>query len=277
MSFIQKILPRYYITKLFGWLGDCETKWFKNFFIRRFIKFYKVDLSEALITNPKNFKSFNAFFSRKLKAHARKIDLELNSVISPVDGFIYAFGQITKKPMFKAKGFEFSLEDLVVSPTIAESVKQGHFFCLYLSPKDYHRVHMPVSGKLLEMIYVPGDFYSVSPSIINKIPAIFAKNERVICLFETDFGPMAYIMIGAMNVASIHTVWAGAINQLRKGKIIITSYQNEELYFKKGEELGHFQMGSTVMVLLGNPAIQYAEINVGDHCLMGQKIGMIRS
>src|SRR6056297_2019175 len=147
---LQKILPRYSLTRIFGLLGECKVKWFKNFFIQRFIKLYKIDLSESVIKDYKEFDCFNTFFSRKLVLGARPIDVDGKAVVSPVDGYIYDFGSIADKPMFSAKGFEFSLEDLVVKKTVADLVREGSFLCMYLSPKDYHRVQMPLSGRLVE-------------------------------------------------------------------------------------------------------------------------------
>ena len=277
----QKLLPRYGLTRLFGKLGECKINWFKNFFINRFIKLYKIDLAEAEISDYKEFKSFNEFFSRRLKPSARVVDPAATSITAPVDGFIYDFGTMPEsmpdKPMFSAKGFEFSLNDLVVKKTTADLVGSGTFICMYLSPKDYHRVHMPVTGRLIEMLYVPGDYYSVSPKVLKSIPKIFAKNERIICTFDTEQGPMVYLMIGAMNVSSIHTVWAGAINASRQGKVIQTCYRNEEIILKKGEELGHFQMGSTVIVLFAKDTAKLSEnLRSGQHCLYGEKIGTVK-
>lgn len=273
---LQKLLPRYSLTRLFGKLGECKTRWFKNLFIQGFIKLYKIDLVEAKISNYKEFKCFNEFFSRKLSDSSRPIDKDTNAMISPVDGFIYDYGTISEQPMFEAKGFEFSLADLVVKNTTADLVKNGEFLCMYLSPKDYHRTHMPIAGRLLEMLYVPGDYYSVSPEILKNIPGIFAKNERIICTFETKQGPMVYLMIGAMNVSSIHTVWAGGVNTQRKGQIVHTCYRNENIVLQKGDELGHFQMGSTVIVLFAKDMAKLTDnLKPNQHCLYGEKIGMI--
>jgi phosphatidylserine decarboxylase len=179
-------------------------------------------------------------------------------------------------PMFHAKGFEFSLEDLLVKKAYSTVFHQNQFFCMYLSPNDYHRVHIPLSGRLLETVYVPGDYYSVNPEVLAKIPGVFAKNERLICLFETEFGPMIYVMVGAMCVSSIYTIWAGRINEQRKGEIIETDYKQEKIYLNKGEELGHFQMGSTVIVFLPDAPIVFdKDLAPGQHCLLGEKIANI--
>lgn len=272
----QHLLPRFWMTRLFGWLAEIRIIWIKNYFIRRFIRKYHIDLSISERTSIAEYVDFNDFFARKLQVNARPIAMAADALISPVDGFMYHYGEIREKPMFYAKGFEFSLEDLLVKRAYATLFNKGQFFCMYLSPNDYHRVHIPLTGRLLETTYVPGDYYSVNPTILAKIPGVFAKNERLICLFETEFGSMIYVMVGAMCVSSIYTIWAGRINAQRKGEIIETDYRQEKIYLSKGAELGHFQMGSTVMVFLPDKTINFDKnLAPGQHCLLGEKIANI--
>lgn len=274
----QYLFPRFGMTRLFGWLAQIRIIWIKNRFIRRFIRKYHIDLSVAELTSVDDYEDFNAFFTRKLQANARPIDLADDAFISPVDGFLYQYGTVdaSTEPMFQAKGFEFTLTNLLVKKAYSALFAHGQFFCLYLSPSDYHRVHIPVAGRLLEMTYVPGDYYSVNPEVLEKIPGVFAKNERLVCLFETAFGPMIYIMVGAMCVSSIYTVWAGCVNQNRCGDIVRTDYRQENIYLEKGAELGHFQMGSTVMVFLPNSAITFSpHLVLGQHCLLGERLANI--
>lgn len=275
---LQHYLPRLGITHLFGWLAEIRIKWIKNYFIRRFIRKYHIDLSIVEYPSIDAYKNFNDFFARKLNKQTRPIDSAVDALVSPVDGYLYQYGVLAANPMFLAKGFEFTLQTLLVQQRYADLFISGSFFCMYLSPRDYHRMHMPLTGKLLEMTYVPGDYYSVAPNIFENIPGIFAKNERLVCLFETAFGPMAYVMVGAMCVSSIYTVWAGRINQQRKGKIIHTDYRQENIVLQKGDEVGHFQMGSTVIVILPKDTVSFSsDLVPGQHCVFGERLGSIRS
>lgn len=257
--FFQKAIPHHCITKIFGFLANCRWPFLKNALIKKYMKVYNIDLSIAEESNYKNYKTFNDFFIRPLKTECRPINADDNAIVSPVDGTLYQIGKINENPMCHAKGFEFSLSSLLAHKDIySNSFIGGDFLCMYLSPQDYHRVHMPFTGKLLKSSYIPGKLFSVNPELLNEIPEVFALNERLICLFETKLGPMVIILIGAMNVASIHTVWAGAINSEHSKRIVDTDYTHETIILEKGKELGHFQMGSTIICLFLKNKINWA-------------------
>jgi len=215
-------------------------------------------MDEAAEPNPEAYAHFNDFFTRELKADARPFVDEKGSIACPADGCISQIGDIELGRIFQAKGHRFSMKELLGgSNEVAELFDGGKFATIYLSPKDYHRVHMPVTGTLKEMIYVPGKLFSVSPLTAYEVPRLFARNERMIAIFDTEHGPMAMILVGAMIVASIETVWAGLVTPpKRELKQIDYGYQPK---LKKGEEMGRFKLGSTVILLFGANKVSWAE------------------
>ena len=207
-AIIQYLLPKQLLTSLFGWLAKKQLGSVTTWIIQGFMKLYKIDLSEAKLENAKDYKTFNDFFARKLKEDARPIDDAVNSIVMPADGVISQFGTIQDNLLLQAKGHYYSLESLLACHSdMIKFFKHGSYATTYLSPKNYHRFHMPCDGVLREMIYVPGSLFSVSQATTECIPNIFARNERVICLFETDLGPMAQILVGATIVGSIEVEW----------------------------------------------------------------------
>lgn len=276
-SYLQYIIPQHALSRFMGILGNCRWHWFKNLFIRYFIKTYQVDMSEALETNPENYASFNAFFTRAIKPESRPIIAGEKQIACPVDGYVSQAGLIHDEQIVQAKNFNYSLLQLLGgSVAMADLFKDGYFANLYLAPKNYHRVHMPLSGSLQKMIYVPGKLFSVNPSTVAHIPNLFARNERVVTLFETAAGPMAVILVGAMIVASIETSWAGEIAPGRTQAIQEWDYQENPINFQKGDELGRFKMGSTVIVLFGAKHISWAdEIKPEAAVQLGQLLGKI--
>lgn len=211
-AMIQYLLPKQMLTVIFGWLAKKQLGIVTTWMIQGFSKLYKIDLSEAQISNVKEYKTFNDFFARELKQDARPIDASTNSVVMPADGVISQFGTIQDNLLLQAKGHFYTLDSLLAChPDMIKFFKNGAFATTYLSPKNYHRFHMPCDGTLREMIYVPGSLFSVSKATTECIANIFARNERVICLFETDFGPMAQILVGATIVGSIEVAWEGLI------------------------------------------------------------------
>lgn len=245
-------------------------------FIRWFVRFYKVNLEEAVYTQPEQYPSFNTFFIRALKPEARPVDQDIDSIVSPVDGRISAIGKIDKNRIFQAKGHTYDLIDLVAGEQNAQPYRNGYYATLYLSPRDYHRIHMPVDGTLRHMTHIPGRLFSVAPHTVATIPGLFARNERVAAHFETQIGPMAIIMVGAINVAAIETVWAGLITPPAGRKITESSYPRpggDEVRLLRGEELGRFNMGSTVIVLFGPDSVFWLEkLTVDQPIRMGQKL-----
>lgn len=249
--FLQYTLPQHRLSRLIGLFTKCKITWFKNFIIRAFIRHFKVNMTEAISPSPNDYPTFNAFFSRKLKKDARNIANDPHIIISPVDGSISQIGTILKNRLIQAKGFDFTLGALLGGQQdIAALFENGLFATLYLSPRDYHCIHMPHEGRLLKTIYIPGDLFSVNNTTVNHVPKLFARNERIVCLFQTSFGTMAVILIGAIFVGSIHTIWAGQVTPPTQKSIVVADYNTQNIILKKGELLGHFELGSTVIVLL---------------------------
>lgn len=248
----QYLAPQHLISRFAGLLANNKTPWLKNYLIRYFLGQYpQVNLSEALEPNPYAYTSFNDFFTRKLKADARPIDTQASSIICPADGCIQNFGVIQQNQFIQAKNHLYSVESVLGNAELAKNFKNSAFVTIYLAPKDYHRVHLPFAGKLTDMIYVPGNLFSVNILTTEHVPGLFAKNERVVALYDTEHGPMAVILVGAMIVGSIDTAWAGKVAPSGCGfskKIHHTRYSAEQAY-KKADEVGFFTLGSTVIVL----------------------------
>ncbi len=253
----QYMLPQHGLTKFLGRFAKSEAR-LKNTLIKRFIKQYHVDLTEAVYEKPDQYKTFNDFFTRELKPGARPIASEKTAIVSPADGVISEKGLINDDRIIQAKQHEYTLETFLGDADEAKSYQNGDFLTVYLSPKDYHRVHMPFSGRLKRMIYIPGSLFSVNAATTNLVPNLFSRNERVIAFFETEFGNMAVIMVGAMVVGQIVMKWHGSVNHIEQStQRIDCSYQHLQLDFKKGEEIGHFQLGSTVVVCFESNKIQW--------------------
>ncbi|MCL4121244.1 UNVERIFIED_CONTAM: hypothetical protein GTU68_036774 [Idotea baltica] len=272
--FIQHLTPQHLLSRLIGYIAECKIGWIKNSLINYFIKKYDVNMSESAIQDPRQFEHFNDFFTRALKSEARPLSLSKQSVLCPVDGTISQLGAIDQGRIFQAKGYSFNLVDLLGGEiSRAKPFINGQFANIYLSPKNYHRVHMPVTGTLKEMVYIPGKLFSVNKTTAEHIPQLFARNERVVCIFDTPFGSMAIILVGAMIVASIETVWAGLITPPKR-QLKSVRYDNKSpITIKQGAELGHFKLGSTVIVLFGIEKIKWCEqLNADTSVIMGQKM-----
>lgn len=269
----QYVIPQHCVSRLVGVIAGSRFLALKRWAINTFIKQYQVDMSLALKENPDDYPTFNDFFIRQLKPDARAVCVGEKNIMCPVDGSVSEVGDLNGDSILQAKGFSYSVSTLLGGRSdLAEKFVSGKFATLYLSPKDYHRVHMPFSGKLKEMIYVPGKLFSVNQSTVNNVPGLFARNERVVCIFETEIGPMAVVFVGAVIVASIVTQWAGLVAPTRPRHI--TSYQYQDNYFSKGDELGYFKLGSTAIVLFGQGCMNWlSELQSGDSVCMGMKIG----
>lgn len=251
---LQYLLPKQGLTQLAGWFADQKAAGFTQLMIKLFAKFYKVDMAEAKESEFSAYSTFNEFFTRPLKQNIRPIVTGSNQLALPADGVISQLGLIIDDQLLQAKDHSYSLAALLAGNYIlAEQFRNGLFVTTYLSPRDYHRVHMPCNGLLTEMIYVPGDLFSVNQLTATNVPNIFARNERLICIFETAFGNMAQILIGATIVGSIDTSWCGCVNNQREGIIKRWTYPEKDktgaVYLKKGEEMGKFKLGSTVINL----------------------------
>ena len=257
----QYIMPQLYLTQLAGWFAQQKWGVVTHFVIKAFAKKYNVDMSEAKKENFSDYESFNQFFIRELKDDARKINENPTALCLPADGRVSQIGHIDDDRLLQAKGHFFSLSDLLAGDEeLVNTFKNGEFATIYLSPRDYHRVHMPCDATLRKMIYVPGDLFSVNPFLAEHVPNLFARNERVICVFDTAFGPMVQILVGATITASMSTVWAGVINPPRTGEVKVWTYQGDNaIQLTKGQEMGAFQLGSTVINLFPANSVTLAE------------------
>ncbi len=245
----------------------------KNFTLKIYLSLHAVNMSEAVEENPYAYETLNAFFTRALKPTARTIDNTENTMVCPVDGKVSQAQAIKDGRVFQAKGQDYSLLELVGGiDELAEPFTNSSFATVYLSPRDYHRIHMPIDGKLTDMVYVPGRLFSVAPHTVNTVPRLFARNERLVCKFETDHGPMIMILVGAVNVSAIDTVWAGAVTPPSKNKVIHTTYENVDIHLKKGLEMGRFNLGSTVVLLMNENVSLDDAIVHGEVVTLGQKL-----
>lgn len=258
-SKIQAFLPHLAISWLANLMANCKIRWLKNFLIRDFIRRYQVDMSLAVEADYTAYSCFNTFFTRQLKPELRPLPANPDTIACPADGIISQLGKIDQQQIFQAKGYRYGLSDLLADSAV-ENFANGHFATVYLSPKDYHRVHMPIDGTLQKMTYVPGRLFSVNQQSAATIDNLFARNERVICYFETELGQMAVILVGAMIVGSIETSWHGTISPPHLRNIQHWSYHSDhsqQIHLKQGEELGLFKLGSTVILLFQENKINW--------------------
>ncbi len=244
----QYLLPKKLLTILAGKFASARLGSLTTATIRRFVAHYKVDMSEAADPRIESYASFNDFFTRPLREGVRPIAAA--PFVCPVDAAISQFGPIERDQIFQAKGHSYSTRALVGGDQhLAHRFDHGHFATLYLAPRDYHRIHMPCDGRLTRMIYVPGDLFSVNPLTARHVPTLFARNERVVCVFESDHGPMVMVLVGATIVGSMATVWHGVINPPRTREPREWRYDDQPVVLRKGEEMGRFLLGSTVIML----------------------------
>ena len=267
-SLLQYPLPHHALSRLTGKFAQCDNPWVKNTLINAFIKRFKVDMSQALEPDPSAYATFNDFFTRALKADSRPLG---DGLLSPADGTLSQFGRLTTAgKLVQAKGHTFSAETLLGGDkALADEFLNGSFATVYLSPSDYHRVHMPLTGTLREMIYVPGRLFSVNQATANYVPGLFARNERLVCIFDTEHGPMAMVLVGAMIVAAIETVWSGQVTPL-SGHPQRMRF-GEPIVLEKGAEMGRFKLGSTVVMCFANP-VTFDNYALGTSVQMGQSL-----
>lgn len=256
----------FYLTRIKGPMATPMIRWF--------IKIFKVDMSDAVIEDIKAYPSFNDFFVRALKPGARSIARGKTELASPVDGTVSQCGDIMSDHLFQAKGHFYSVEDLLGgNKLLAKMFKGGRFATIYLAPHNYHRIHMPMAGRLKQMIHVPGRLFSVAPWTVRSIPQLFARNERVVCLFSTPSGPLAMILVGAINVAAIETVWSGLITPPKGKKVSEYDYSHTQKDYPKGAEMGRFNMGSTVILLTSNKVAWSQQMKPEQTLKVGEMIG----
>jgi phosphatidylserine decarboxylase len=270
----QYVLPQHLLSRAVGTLADAEMEWVKNPLINLFIKQFGVNMSEAQRQTAGEFKSFNDFFTRELIDGARPIEGDASVLSSPADGAVSQLGEIVDGRVFQAKGQDYCLTELLGGDAQrAAPFMGGEFATIYLSPKDYHRVHMPMKGTLRDMIYVPGDLFSVNQVTAENVPRLFARNERVVCIFDTEKGPMAMVLVGAMIVAAVETVWAGHIAPPRR-ELKVTEYgAPTPVSLEKGAEMGRFKLGSTVILCHPKDTVKWSEnLKAGTPLRMGEAI-----
>ncbi|WP_069383406.1 archaetidylserine decarboxylase [Halomonas caseinilytica] len=270
-SLIQYPLPHHALSRLMGRLADCRVAWIKDLAIRTFIRRFGVDMTEARQPDPGAYASFNDFFTRPLKEDARPIG---EGLVSPADGTLSRFGAIESGRLIQAKGREFTVTELLGGDSTAASrFHGGSFATVYLSPRDYHRVHMPVTGTLREMTYVPGRLFSVNTATTGHVPRLFARNERLVCHFDTEHGPMVLVLVGAMIVAGIETVWAGQITPLPRRGIQRIRF-NTPVHLEKGAEMGRFKLGSTVVMAFAE-SVDFVSGKRERKVQMGERLGSL--
>ncbi len=263
--FFQHLVPQHWLSRATGFLAEMRYPiWLKNWVIKRFIAHFDVDMSEALEPNPEAYANFNEFFTRPLTADARPIAID--TVVCPADGAISQIGDIEQGRIFQAKGQWYTTVELLGGDTArAAQFDEGSFATIYLSPKDYHRVHMPLAGRLTATTYIPGKLFSVNGVTAENVERLFARNERLVCYFDTELGPMALILVGAMVVAGIETVWGGQVAP-PPAKPATLSFDTlpEAVALKKGAEMGRFKLGSTAILLFPEGAINWHELYVAN-------------
>lgn len=272
-AWLQRLLPQHGLSRLVGWLATIEQPGVKNFLIRGFTRLFKVDMRDAVEPDPTAYPSFNAFFTRALAPGARAMPQEAAALACPVDGTVSESAPLEQGTLLQAKGFRYELTRLLGGET-PDALLRGSFATIYLAPYNYHRIHAPADGRLVEMRYLPGALFSVNGATVGAVPRLFARNERVACLFETDFGPMAFVLVGALNVGSIATTWAGQVAPGPDRQASVWRYPLRgpgSVQLARGEELGRFNMGSTVIVVLPEGGPRFTpEITAGRQVRFGQ-------
>lgn len=278
-ALLQHLTPQHALSRLIGRVAECTNPMVKRAFIGPFVKKYQVDMSEAVNSDPFSYRNFNDFFTRAIKPELRPIAAGEQTIACPADGAISQLGDIEYGTIYQAKGHRYSLTELLGGDAeLSNLFLDGKFATVYLSPKDYHRVHMPLDGKLVKTIHVPGKLFSVNKVTAEQIPNVFARNERTVCIFETAVGPMAVVLVGAMIVASIETVWTGQVTPFSK-QVQTWDYEKlANITLKKGEEMGRFKLGSTAIVLFGKDAVNWeSHLQAESPTRMGMAFGQARS
>jgi phosphatidylserine decarboxylase len=274
---LQHLVPQ----KLLSRLVMAATRWrfrpWKDLLIRSIARIYRIDVAEAASAQLGDYPHFNAFFTRALKPGARPLDADPASVLMPADGHVSQLGAIAAGTLFQAKGHTYTAAALLGDATAAAPFHDGVFATIYLSPRDYHRVHLPLAGRLRETRHVPGQLFSVSPATVAEVPGLFARNERLVCLFDTDHGPMAVVLVGAMLVSGVETVWGGVEIPPYAKNIVTKQFRDASppVALARGAELGRFNMGSTVILLLPKGFSLESTLGAGTPVRMGQRLGRL--
>jgi phosphatidylserine decarboxylase len=274
---MQHVAPQKLLTRIVHAVMRIRLRPFKNFLIRLMTRLYGIDIAEAANADPEAYEHFNAFFTRALKAGARAVDPDPDAVLMPADGRISQLGPIERGCVFQAKGHSCTADALLGDADRARAFEDGSFVTVYLSPRDYHRVHTPFPGRLLETLHVPGRLFSVAPFTVDAVPGLFARNERLVCHFETSFGPMAVVLVGAMLVSGVETVWSGVEIPPYATKPERKDYRDASppVELGRGAELGRFNMGSTVIVLFPRNVRLDPALVAGQPVRVGQRLGAV--
>ncbi len=278
--FLQHLLPHHAISRLVHWLTRRRWAWMKNAAIRGFVRAFRVDLSDAEHARPEHYATFNAFFTRALRDGARPADPAPDALLCPVDGTVSQCGHIADGRIYQAKGRDYALSALLGDDAeLTQALTGGDFATLYLAPYNYHRIHMPVGGRLTSMRLVPGRLFSVNAATARGVDRLFARNERVVCRFDTDVGPMAMVLVGALNVGSIETVWAGEVTPGGGRKPRLWTYPDagpDAVALARGAEMGRFNMGSTVILLMAPGAATWStQLEPGHTVRVGERLAML--
>lgn len=278
----QYAMPKHLISRLVGKLAAAQAGKLTTSLIKGFIKQYGIDMSEAKYEDPAHYKTFNEFFTRPLKDGLRPIAEDKDIIAHPVDGKISQLGDVVDDRLIQAKGHDFSLQELLGGDeNVAAPFQGGKFATIYLAPKDYHRIHMPIGGKLRKMVYVPGDLFSVNPLTAENVPNLFSRNERVVAIFDTEIGPLAMVLVGATIVASIETIWAGTVTPPAGKDVFTWDYPengHNQLILNKGDEMGRFKLGSTVILAWGSEVADFLDGEVaGTVTRMGTPFAKIKN
>ena len=256
----QYLLPKHLVTYIAGQLASAKMGKFTTYLIETFIKQYKINMNEAKHSDPVYFETFNDFFTRELVEGVRPVLDGDENIVMPVDGKVSQLGDIKVGRLFQAKGHDFSLRELLGGKDeVAAPFEDGLFSTVYLSPQDYHRIHIPMAGKLEQMIFIPGDLFSVNPLTAENVPNLFARNERAVAIFSTEIGPMAMVFVGATIVGSIETPWHGVLKAQSNKEIQYWDYKDQDIRFEKGDEIGRFKLGSTIVALFPKDTETFAE------------------
>lgn len=273
----QYVLPKHLLSRSLGLVAERELGAVTQFLIKRFIIAFNINMQEAAEESPSAYKTFNDFFTRPLKDGIRPIDDNEKGLCHPVDGTVSQFGEIHGDRIFQAKGHDYSLTTLLGGkPDIAAPFKGGEFATIYLAPSDYHRIHMPLEGKLTDTLHIPGELFSVNPLTAENVPSLFARNERVVALFDTEIGKVAMVLVGATVVASIETVWAGTVTP-PAGKVVQHwQHEDENIVLKKGEEMGRFKLGSTVILCFEPNKMAFTDLAPKMVTRLGQPLGLMK-
>ena len=274
---IQRFLPKHWLSRQIGRLAQSQSVWIKNFLIRLAIRAFGIDLAEAARTELRDYRSFNDFFTRELKLGSRPVDNSLTAIISPADGAISQFGTIYGDRLLQAKGISYSVTQLLGGHDLSKKYLNGSYVTIYLSPSDYHRVHAPCKGKLLRSKYIPGELFSVNDNTAKYVQDLFGRNERLVCEFESSqMGKFCLVFVGAMLVAGIETVWGGR-EPSGSGFVRDLNYKKRDLVYAKGDELGRFRFGSTVILLFQRGFCTWTEdLACKRKVVFGQRIGINR-